>query len=165
MRTVRERANQNFEVGTALACSRKHHPIACESEQLKQEREFIMRKTDLERFVNDLGKKGSPLENAKRRVGGLASIVAIGKSLNYNITLDEVKSYIRSNSRQKSSTKKLGAIAGRKRRSSVPALTSFVQTTALANSADVSMSPAQLGGRTGFAAVVLIVVIVVVVAT
>lgn len=32
MRTVRQRANQNFEVGTALACSRNHHPIACESE-------------------------------------------------------------------------------------------------------------------------------------
>lgn len=125
-----------------------------------------MRKTDLERFINDLGKKGSPLENLKRRAGGLASIVAIGKSLNYNITLDEVKSYIRSNSRQKSSTKKLGAISGRKRGSSVPALTSFVQTTALANSAmDVSMSPAQVGGRTSVVAVVLIVVIVVVVAT
>ncbi|OWK25217.1 hypothetical protein AJ87_13190 [Rhizobium yanglingense] len=125
-----------------------------------------MPQIDVERFVNDLVRKGSPLENLKPRAGGLASIVAIGKSLDYNITLDEVKSYIRLNSRQKSTSKKLGAIAGRKRGSSLSALTSLVQTTALASSAtDVPTSPVQFEEKVSFAAVVLIVVVVVVVAT
>lgn len=125
-----------------------------------------MPRTDLERFVNDLGNKGSPLENLKPRAGGLASIVAIGKSLDDNITLDQVKSYIRSNSRQKSSSNKLGAIAGRKRGSSVSALTSLIQTTELGNSAtDVPMRPVQVGEKAGVAAVVIIVVVVAAVAT
>ncbi|WP_192356090.1 Nif11-like leader peptide family natural product precursor [Mesorhizobium mediterraneum] len=125
-----------------------------------------MPRTDLERFVNDLGKKGSLLERLKQRAGGLASIVAIGKSLDYNITLDEVKSYIRSNSRQKPSSKKLGAITGRKRGSSASALTSLVQTTALPNFAtDVPMSPVQVREKASVAAVVIVVVVVVFVAT
>ncbi|MBP2236446.1 hypothetical protein J2Z31_002960 [Sinorhizobium kostiense] len=126
-----------------------------------------MPRTDVERFVNDLGKEGSLLEDLKPRATGLASIVAIGKSLNYNITLDEVQSYIRLNSRQKSPSKKLDAIAGRKRGSSRAALTSLVQTNALANNAtDVPTSLVQVAEKgTSFAAVVLLVVVVVVVAT
>ncbi|RUV64215.1 MULTISPECIES: hypothetical protein [unclassified Mesorhizobium] len=125
-----------------------------------------MPRTDVERFVNDLGKKGSPLEKLKPRFGGLASIVAIGKSLDYNITLDQVKSYIRSNIRQKSSSKKLSAIASRTRDSSVSGLNNLVQTTALTNYASaVPMSSVIIGEKATVAAVVVVIVIVVVVAT
>ncbi|UVC15315.1 hypothetical protein [Mesorhizobium onobrychidis] len=125
-----------------------------------------MPRTDVERFVNDLGKKGSPLEKLKPRFGGLASIVAIGKSLDYNITLDQVKRYIRSNIRQNSSSKKLSAIASRRRGSSVSGLTNLVHTTALAKSATaVPMSAVQIGEKTAVAAIVVVIVIVVVVAT
>ncbi|RUW50908.1 MAG: hypothetical protein E5W60_15365 [Mesorhizobium sp.] len=125
-----------------------------------------MARTDVERFINELGKKGSPLENLKRRAGGLASIVEFAKDLDYNITLDQVKRLIRSNSREKPNSKKLRATAGRKDGSSVSTLTSLVHTKALANCAPcTSMSPVKVGGKTAAVAVVIVVVIVVAVAS
>ncbi|MDK1389847.1 hypothetical protein QN219_32140 [Sinorhizobium sp. 7-81] len=120
-----------------------------------------MQLTDVERFVDDLGKNGSLIETVKQRATGLASIVEIGKSLDYNITLDEVRRYARLGGRQKLTSKKLDAIAGRKHG---PTL---IQTTALASSAtDVLTNPAQLAEKfPSFAAVVVLVVIVVVVTT
>lgn len=47
-------------------------------------------------FVNDLGKKGSPLEKLKPRRWRACTIVAIGKNLDYNITLDVADSRRRS---------------------------------------------------------------------
>ncbi|MGY4626809.1 Nif11-like leader peptide family natural product precursor [Bradyrhizobium sp. USDA 4486] len=64
-----------------------------------------MSRTDVERFVNDLGNEGGLLERIKPTATGLASIVAIGKSLGYSFTLDEAKSCIRA--RQKLTTKRL----------------------------------------------------------
>lgn len=125
-----------------------------------------MARTDVERFVNELGEKGSPLENLKRRAGGLASIVEFAKDLDYNITLDEVKGFIRSNSREKPNSKKLRATAGRKGGSSVSILTSLVHTNALANCTPcTSMSPVKVGGKTATVAVVVLIVIVVAVAS
>ncbi|PDT49552.1 MULTISPECIES: hypothetical protein [Sinorhizobium] len=68
-----------------------------------------MPQTDVERFVNDLGRKVSLLENVKPTATGLASIAAVGKSLDYNITPDEVKSYIRLANPQKVTSKRIGA--------------------------------------------------------
>lgn len=64
-----------------------------------------MSRTDVERFVNDLGNDGGLLERVKPIATGLASIVAIGKSLGYSFTPDEAKSCIRA--RQKLTTKPL----------------------------------------------------------
>ncbi|BCG76309.1 hypothetical protein MesoLj113a_74670 [Mesorhizobium sp. 113-1-2] len=123
-----------------------------------------MARADVERFINELGKKGSPLENLKRRAGGLASIVEFAKDLDYNITLDEVKGFIRSNSREKPNSKKLRATAGRKGGSSVSTLTSLVHTNALANCAPcTSMSPVKVDGKTAAVAVAVAVVVVVVI--
>ncbi len=74
-----------------------------------------MSRTEIERFVNDLGKKGNLLENAKPSATGLASIVAVGKSHGYNFTLDEAKSYTRCRSRQELISKQLDATAGANR--------------------------------------------------
>ncbi|RWE22965.1 MAG: hypothetical protein E5V67_13365 [Mesorhizobium sp.] len=125
-----------------------------------------MARTDVERFINELGKKGSPLENLKRRAGGLASIVEFAKDFDYNITLEEVKGFIRSNSQEKPNRNKSCATAGRKGDSSVSTLISLVHTNALANCAPcTSMSPVKVGGKTAVVAVVIVVVIVVAVAS
>ncbi|AUX78720.1 hypothetical protein [Sinorhizobium fredii] len=69
-----------------------------------------MPQTDVERFVNDLGGKASLLENVKPTATGLATIAAVGKSLDYNITPDEVKSYVRlANPQRVTSSKRLDA--------------------------------------------------------
>ncbi|WP_240547350.1 Nif11-like leader peptide family natural product precursor [Mesorhizobium tianshanense] len=99
MRTVRQRAKSGIlrlvrrllVRGTIIRSPMRARWIVA---NIEQRQELAMPRTDLERFVNDLGKKGSLLERLKQRAGGLASIVAIGKSLDYNITLEEVKSYI-----------------------------------------------------------------------
>ncbi|WP_027161678.1 hypothetical protein [Mesorhizobium sp. WSM1293] len=124
-----------------------------------------MARTDVERFINELGKKGSPLENLKRRAGGLASIVEVAKDLDYNITLDEIKGFIRSNRREKPNSKKFRATAGRKGGSSVSTLTSLVHTNAANCAPCTSMSPVEVGGKTAVVAVVIVIVIVVAVAS
>ncbi|MGX5806013.1 Nif11 family protein [Bradyrhizobium sp. Arg314] len=125
-----------------------------------------MPQADVERFINDLGKKGNLLENVKSSATGLASIVAIAKSRDYKITLDEVKSYLRLRTRQKSTGKKLNELAGRKHGSSMAGSTGLVQTTALAGSVtDAPPIPLQVAEAIPVAAVVLVIVIVIVVAT
>ncbi|MBB4188987.1 hypothetical protein GGE07_005666 [Sinorhizobium terangae] len=126
-----------------------------------------MPRTDVERFVNDIGKKGSLLESLKPSATGLASIVAIGRSLDYNITLDEVKRYVRLDRRHKPVSKDFDATARHQRGTGAAALTSLVKTTAMASSATgVPTSPVQAAGKfPGFTAVVLVVVVVVMVAT
>ncbi|WP_271580783.1 Nif11-like leader peptide family natural product precursor [Bradyrhizobium sp. CCBAU 45389] len=84
-----------------------------------------MSRTDIERFVNDLGNEDGLLERVKPTATGLASIVAIGKSLGYSFTLDEAKSCIRA--RQKLTTKRL---AGGTFYSSDPISTGAVQAVA-----------------------------------
>ncbi|RAZ83035.1 hypothetical protein DPM33_33385 [Mesorhizobium hawassense] len=122
-----------------------------------------MPRTEVERFINDLGAKGSPLANLKPRAGGLASIVAIGKSLDYDITLADIKRHIRAHSQGRLS-KKLRAIAARKRGSSVS--TSLVHTVALADSGShLPMSPLQVGEKAAIVAVVIVIVVVVAVAS
>ncbi|MGL3104386.1 Nif11 family protein [Bradyrhizobium sp. BR 1432] len=125
-----------------------------------------MSQTDVEHFVNDLGKKGTLLKSIKPVATGLAPIVAMAKSLDYDFTLDDVKSYIRVDRRQKSREKKPKSIAGRKHCSGAEALSSLVQTRDLANCAmDLPTSTMQVAEVfPSFAAVVLIVVIVVSVA-
>ncbi|WP_085025917.1 hypothetical protein [Ensifer aridi] len=126
-----------------------------------------MQQTDVERFVNDLGKKASLLENVRPTATGLASIVAVGKSLDYNITPDEVKSYLRLDNRQKITSKRLDATADHKHSSSVAALPGIVRTTALAGAVKaVPTGPVPVEEKfPGFAAVVVLIVVVVAVAT
>jgi len=114
-----------------------------------------MQQTDVERFVNDLGKKASLLEKVRPTATGLASIVAVGKSLDYNITPDEVKSYLQFDNRQKITSKRLDAIADHKHSSSATALPGIVRT-----------SPVPVEEKfPDFAAVVVIIVVVIAVAT
>ncbi|RXH21819.1 Nif11-like leader peptide family natural product precursor [Bradyrhizobium zhanjiangense] len=54
-----------------------------------------MSRAEVERFVKNLAKEGSLLENLKQSATGLAPIVAVGKSHGYDFTLDEVRSRIR----------------------------------------------------------------------
>ncbi|CDX18403.1 conserved hypothetical protein [Mesorhizobium plurifarium] len=122
-----------------------------------------MQRTEVERFINDLGAKSSPLANLKPRAGGLASIVAVGKGLGYDITLDEVRSHIRAKSQGRLS-KKLRSIACRNRGSIVS--TGLVHTVALANSdPHLSMSPLQVGEKAATVAVVIVIVIAIAVAS
>ncbi|MDH2351159.1 hypothetical protein ABIB90_006246 [Bradyrhizobium sp. JR4.1] len=129
-----------------------------------------MSRTEIERFINDLGKKGNLLENAKPSATGLASIVAVGKSHGYNFTLDEAKSYIRCRSRQELISKQLDATAGAKPDSSVAISTGVVQAAGLARpAAEVPVSGVQVAkAHSSFAsavqpvAVVLVVVVAVV---
>ncbi|MET4312628.1 hypothetical protein [Bradyrhizobium sp. RT4b] len=127
-----------------------------------------MSQTEIERFVNDLGKKGNLLENAKPSATGLASIVAVGKSHGYNFTLDEAKSYIRCRSRQELISKQLDAPAGANPDSSVAISTGVVQAVGLARSAaEVPTSGVQVAeAHSNFASAVepVAVVLVVVVA-
>ncbi|AFL55119.1 hypothetical protein ABIE78_000378 [Sinorhizobium fredii] len=121
-----------------------------------------MARADVERFVNDLDKGRLPA-NLKPSATGLAPIVAIGKSLGYNITLDEVQNYIRLDSRRKSTGKKLDAMANSKRGSRVPALPRFVQSTALDSPVTDGLTrPLHMAEKgAAVAAVVQLVVIVV----
>ena len=113
-----------------------------------------MQQTDVERFVNDLGKKASLLEKVRPTATGLASIVAVGKSLDYNITPDEVKSYLQFDNRQKITSKRLDT-ADHKHSSSATALPGIVRT-----------SPVPVEEKfPDFAAVVVIIVVVIAVAT
>ena len=116
-----------------------------------------MSRTDVERFVNDLSVKAALLNSVKPTATGLSPMVGIGKSLDYDFTLDEVKSYIRVHRRQKSREKKPEGTTGGKHSTGVEALSSVVQTRELVNSATIEPFPS-------VAAVVLVVVIVVVVA-
>ncbi|WP_100213496.1 Nif11-like leader peptide family natural product precursor [Bradyrhizobium yuanmingense] len=54
-----------------------------------------MSQAEVERFVKNLAKEGSLLEDLKQSATGLAPIVAVGKSHGYDFTLDEVRSSIR----------------------------------------------------------------------
>ncbi|WFU39810.1 hypothetical protein QA640_36630 [Bradyrhizobium sp. CB82] len=121
-----------------------------------------MSRTDVERFVDDLSVKGALLNSVKPTATGLSPIVGIGKSLDYDFTLDEVKSYIRVHRRQKSREKKPEATAGGKHSTGVEAMSSVVQTRELVNSA--TDLPTTIEPFPSVAAVVLVVVIVVVVA-
>ncbi|MET4518268.1 hypothetical protein [Bradyrhizobium sp. I1.7.5] len=129
-----------------------------------------MSRTEIERFVNDLGKKGNLLGNAKPSATGLASIVAVGKSHGYDFTLDEAKSYIRCRSRQELISKQLDATAGANPDSSVAISTGVVRAPGLARSAaEVPTSGVQvaeahfnLASAVEPVAVVLVVVVAVV---
>ncbi|MDH2399142.1 Nif11-like leader peptide family natural product precursor [Bradyrhizobium sp. SSUT18] len=127
-----------------------------------------MSQTEVERFVNDLGKKRNLLENAKPSAIGLASIVAVGKSHGYNFTLDEAKSYIRCRSRHELISKQLDATVGAKPDSSVAISTGVVQAAGSARSAaEVPTSDVQVAeAHSNFASAVqpVAVVLVVVVA-
>ncbi|TYO66113.1 hypothetical protein FXV83_13050 [Bradyrhizobium hipponense] len=125
-----------------------------------------MSRTEIDRFVNDLGKKGNLLENAKQSATGLASIVAVGKSHGYNFTLDEAKSYIRCRSRPELISKQLDATAGAIPDSSVAISSGVVQAR---SAAEVPTSGVQVAeAHSNFAsavepvAVVLVVVVAVV---
>ncbi|XEN35008.1 hypothetical protein M728_005669 (plasmid) [Ensifer sp. WSM1721] len=125
-----------------------------------------MPRTEVERFVNDLDKGRLPA-NLRSSATGLASIIATGKSLGYNVTLDEVQSYIRLDSRRKSTGKKLDAISNSKRGSRVTALPRLVRSTALASSGTDGLTrPLHIAEKGApVAAIVLLVVVVVYVAS
>ncbi|MDA9464832.1 Nif11-like leader peptide family natural product precursor [Bradyrhizobium sp. CCBAU 53415] len=116
-----------------------------------------MSRTDVERFINDLGNEGSLLERVKPSATGLASIVAIGKNLGYSFTLDEAKSCIRA--RQKLTTKRL---AGGTFYSSDTISTGAVQ--AVAEVATSGAQPAQAASDRATAVEPIAVVVVVIVA-
>ncbi|WP_080669722.1 Nif11-like leader peptide family natural product precursor [Bradyrhizobium japonicum] len=54
-----------------------------------------MSQAEVERFVKNLTKEGSLLENLKQSATGLAPIVAVGRSHGYDFTVDEIRSSIR----------------------------------------------------------------------
>ncbi|WP_050996355.1 MULTISPECIES: Nif11 family protein [Bradyrhizobium] len=91
-----------------------------------------MSQAEVERFVKNLAKESSLLENLKQSATGLAPIAAIGKSHDYDFTLDEVRSCIRVPGRQE--LMQLDAIGGGKKDLS-GALSRIVHTTALTSSA------------------------------
>ncbi|WP_024512883.1 Nif11-like leader peptide family natural product precursor [Bradyrhizobium sp. ARR65] len=118
-----------------------------------------MSRTDVERFVNDLGNEGGLLERVKPIATGLASIVSIGKSLGYNFTLDEAKSCIRA--RQKLTTKRL---AGGTSYSSDTILTSAVQALAEVATRGAQAAEAASDHATAVEPVAVVVVVIVAVA-
>ncbi|RXG84181.1 Nif11-like leader peptide family natural product precursor [Bradyrhizobium zhanjiangense] len=121
-----------------------------------------MSQAEVERFVKNLGKEGSLLENLKQSATGLAPIVAVGKSHGYDFTLDEIRSCIRVPGRHE--LMQLDAIVGGKQDLSGEGLSRIVHTTALARSeAPTSAVQAAEAGR-DLAAIVLLIVVVVAVA-
>jgi len=116
-------------------------------------------RTDIERFVNDLGSEGGLLERIKPAATGLASIVAIGRSLGYSFTLDEAKSCIRA--RQKLTTKRL---AGGTFYSSDTISTSAVQALAEVATSGAQAAEAASDHATAVEPVAVVVVVIVAVA-
>ncbi|MET4724873.1 hypothetical protein ABIF63_008979 [Bradyrhizobium japonicum] len=117
-----------------------------------------MSQAEVERFVKNLAKEGSLLENLKQSATGLAPIVAVGKSHGYDFTLDEVRSSIRAPGRHE--LMQVDAMSG-------AGLSRIVHTTALASStleAPTSAVQAAEAGRDLVAIVLLIVVVVAVAA-
>jgi len=122
-----------------------------------------MSQAEVERFVKNLAKESSLLENLKQSATGLAPIVAIGKSHDYDFTLDEVRSCIRVPGRQE--LMPLDAIAGGKKDLS-GALSRIVHTTALTSSTAEAPTSAMQDAEAGrdLVAIVLLIVVVVAVA-
>ncbi|WP_027576055.1 Nif11-like leader peptide family natural product precursor [Bradyrhizobium sp. WSM1743] len=124
-----------------------------------------MSQAEVERFVKNLAKEGSLLENLKQSATGLAPIVAVGKSHGYDFTLDEIRSCIRAPGRH--ALMQLDAIVGGKQDLSGAGSSRIVHTTALAGStskAPTSAVQAAEAGRDLVAIVLLVVVVVAVVA-
>ncbi|RXG83614.1 Nif11-like leader peptide family natural product precursor [Bradyrhizobium zhanjiangense] len=124
-----------------------------------------MSQAEVERFVKNLAKESSLLEDLKQSATGLAPIVAVGKSHGYDFTLDEVRSWIRAPGRHE--LMQLDAVVGGKQDLSGAGLSRIVHTTALASStseAPTSAVQAAEAGRDLVAIVILIVVVVTVVA-
>ncbi|MHC2575340.1 hypothetical protein ACVI1J_003010 [Bradyrhizobium diazoefficiens] len=115
-----------------------------------------MSRTDVERFVNDLGNDGGLLERVKPIATGLASIVAIGKSLGYCFTPDEAKSCIRA--RQKLTTKPL---AGGTFNSSDTISTGAVQALAEVATSGAQAAEAASDHATAVEPVAVVVVVIV----
>ncbi|MBP0114928.1 Nif11-like leader peptide family natural product precursor [Bradyrhizobium vignae] len=123
-----------------------------------------MSQAEVERFVKDLAKEGSLLENLKQSATGLAPIVAVGKSQGYDFTLDEVRSCIRVPGRHE--LMQLDAIVGDKQDLSGAGLSRIVHTTALASSTSEAPASAVQAAEAGrdLVAIVLLIVVVVAVA-
>lgn len=124
-----------------------------------------MSQAEVERFVKNLAKESSLLENLKQSATGLAPIVAVGKSHGYDFTLDEVRSSIRVPGRH--ALMQRDTIVGGKRDLSGADLSGIVHTTALASStseAPTSAVQAVEAGRDLVAIVLLIVVVIAVAA-
>ncbi|KGT73458.1 hypothetical protein MA20_44480 [Bradyrhizobium japonicum] len=124
-----------------------------------------MSQAEVERFVKNLTKEGSLLENLKQSATGLAPIVAVGRSHGYYFTVDEIRSSIRAPGRHE--LMQVDAIVGGKQDLSGAGLSSSVHTTALASSSSEALtSPVQAAeaGRDLVAIVLLIVVVVAVAA-
>jgi predicted ribosomally synthesized peptide with nif11-like leader len=71
-----------------------------------------MSQADIERFVRDVQSNGQLRDEVKSNASGLASIVEIAKRRGYDITVDEVKTHMRSQSPKDLSDEQLEALAG-----------------------------------------------------
>lgn len=89
-----------------------------------------MSQADVERFVQDLKSKPDLLDEVKAGAGGVASVVEIAKRNGYDVSVDEARAYIRSQSSKDLTDDQLEAVAGGKHHSSTG--TSTVQTQTVA---------------------------------